>query len=102
QEAVAEVRLRRRARTHARARLREQVELMAVGLRRMDDSRIRAEATARVEQLDGAEVVLGEALLDLPRLLVGVDVQRQPVLGRVGPEPLEPVARGGGGGGGGN
>ena len=30
-----------------------------------------------VEQLDRAQAVLGEALLDLARLLVGVDVQRQ-------------------------
>jgi CDP-diacylglycerol--glycerol-3-phosphate 3-phosphatidyltransferase len=37
--------------------------------------------------------VLGETLLDLSRLLVGVDVQRQLVLCGVAPELLEPVAR---------
>ena len=80
QEAVAEVRLGRRARADARAGGREQVELVAVGVRRVDDGRARAEAAARVEQLDRAQAVLGEALLDLARLLVGVDVQRQLVL----------------------
>ena len=52
-----------------------------------------AEAAARVEQLDRAQTVLGEALLDLARLLVGVDVQRQLVLRGVAAELLEPVAR---------
>ena len=41
----------------------------------------------------GRSAVLGEALLDLARLLVGVDVQRQLVLGGVAAELLEPVAR---------
>src|SRR5262249_16329841 len=36
--------------------------------------------------------MLGEALLDLSRLLVGVDVQRQLVLGGIAPELLEPLA----------
>ena len=77
QEAVAEVRLGRRA-AHTRAPAsREQVELGAVGVRRVDDGRVRAEAAGAVEQLDGPDAVLGEALLDLARLLVGVDVQRR-------------------------
>ena len=94
-EAVAEVRLGRRADADARAGLGEQVELVPVRVRGVDDRRARAEAAARVEQLDRAQPVLGEALLDLARLLVGVDVQRQLVLGGVAPELLEPVARAG-------
>ena len=39
--------------------------------------------------------MLGDALLDLTRLLVRVHVQRQVVLGRVRAEFLEPVARAG-------
>ena len=50
-----------------------------VGVRRVDDGRARAEAAGAVEQLDRPDAVLGEALLDLARLLVGVDVQRQPL-----------------------
>ena len=92
QEAVAEIRLRRRAGAHASAGRGEQVELVAVRVRRVDDGRARAEAAAGVEQLDRPQPVLGETLLDLARLLVGVDVQRQLVLGGVAPELLEPVA----------
>ena len=77
EEAVAEVRLGRRAGAHACAGRREQVELVAVRVRRVDDRRARRQAAARVEQLDRPQPVLGEALLDLARLLVGVDVQRQ-------------------------
>ena len=43
----------------------------------------------------GRSAVLGEALLDLARLLVRVHVQRQPVLRRRSAELLEPVARAG-------
>src|SRR4051794_23906666 len=70
----------------------EKVELMAVCVRRVDDGRARSETTAGVEQLDRSQAVLGEALLDLARLLVGVGVQRQVVLGGVTAELLEPVA----------
>ena len=91
QEAVAEVRLGRRAGAHARAGRREQVELVPVGVRRVHDGGARPQAAARVEQLDRPHTVLGEALLDLSRLLVGVDVQRQLVLGGVASELLEPV-----------
>jgi len=73
-EAVAEVGLGRRAGTDPRASRREQVELVPVGVRCVHDGRARAEATADVEQLDRAQSVLGEALLDLAQLLVGVDV----------------------------
>ena len=64
---------------------------MTVGVRRVHDGRARPEAAARVEQLDRPHTVLGEALLDLARLLVGVDVQRQVVLDGVASELLEPV-----------
>ncbi len=60
----------------------EQVELGAVGVRRVDDGRALAEAAGSREQLDRPAAVLGEALLDLPRLLVRVDVQRQRVRAR--------------------
>jgi hypothetical protein len=46
-------------------------------MRCVNDGRALAQATGPVEQLDRADAVLGEALLDLTRLLVGVHVQRQ-------------------------
>ena len=85
QEAVAEIRLGRRARADPRAALGEQVELVPVGVRRVHDRRARAEAAAVGEELDRPETVLGEALLDLARLFVRVDVQGQLVFGaRIG------------------
>ena len=102
QEAVAEIRLGRRARADPRTGVGEQVELAPVGVRRVDDRRARPEAAAVGEELDRANAVLGEALLDLARLLVGVDVQRQLVLRRVAAELLEPVPRTGANGVGGN
>ena len=95
QEAVAEVRLGRRADADARAGVAQQVELVAVGVRRVHDRRPRAEAALACEQLDRAQAVLGEALLDLARLLVGVHVQRQVVLGGVPPELAQRVGRAG-------
>ena len=56
---------------------------------------VRAEAAGVGQQLDRAAAVLGQALLDLARLLVGVDVERQRLVRRVAPELLEPVARAG-------
>jgi hypothetical protein len=50
-----------------------------------------AEAARAVEAARWADAVLGEALLDLARLLVGVDVQRQTLRGCVAPDLLEPV-----------
>ena len=67
----------------------------AVGVRGVDDGRARAEAARAGEQLDRADAVLGEALLDLARLLVGVHVQRRAARGRVGADLLEPVGRAG-------
>ena len=95
EEAVGEVGLGRRASADRRAALAQQVQLGAVGVRRVDDGRVRPEAAGAVEQLDRPAAVLGEALLDLARLLVGVDVQRQALRRRVAAELLEPVARAG-------
>ena len=74
-EAVAEVRLRGRADADARAGLGEEVELGVVGVRSVDDRRARAEAARLGQELDRPDAVLGQALLDLARLLVGVDVE---------------------------
>src|SRR5262249_20015258 len=92
EEAVAEVRLRRRARADASAGIAEEIELMPVRMRAVNDGRARAEAAALGEQLDRAEPVLGQAFLDLARLLVRMHVQRQRVLRRICAELLEPVA----------
>ena len=93
QEAVAEVRLGGGARAHARARLPEQVELAPVGVRRVHDGGSTSQAAAVGEELDRPHAVLGDALLDLARLFVRVDVQRQTVLVGVAAELDEPVAR---------
>src|SRR5438105_2678673 len=77
EEAVAEVRLGRRARAHARACAGEEIELVAVRVRRVDDGRSLRQTPRAIEQLDRADAVLGQAFLDLARLLVRVDVQRQ-------------------------
>ena len=61
----------------------------------MHDRGMRPEASTFGEQLDRAQAMLGHALLDLPRLLVGVDVQRQSLRGRVAAELDEPLARAG-------
>jgi glycoprotein endo-alpha-1,2-mannosidase len=91
QEAVAEVRLRRRAGADSTVRLAEEVELASVRIGRVDDGRARAEAAAVREELDRAHAVLGHALLDLAWLLVGVNVERQLVLRRVAAELDEPL-----------
>jgi hypothetical protein len=76
-EAVAEVGLRGRADADPRGSVRQKVELAIVGVRGVDDGGSGAEAAGALEQLDGADPVLGKALLDLARLLVGVDVERK-------------------------
>ena len=48
------------------------------GVRSMDDRGARAETAGPAEQLDGSDAVLGHTLLDLARLLVGVDVEDEP------------------------
>ena len=95
QEAVAEVRLGGRADADRGARVAKQVELVAVRVRGVDDRRPRAEAALAREQLDRPQAVLGQALLDLERLLVGVDVKRQLVLGRVPAELAQRLRRAG-------
>ena len=65
---------------------------MRVGVGGVDDRRVRAETAGLRQQLDRPQTVLGEALLDLARLLVGVHVQRQRLARRVGAELLQPVA----------
>src|SRR5205823_5108890 len=77
EKSVAEVCLRRRAGADAGARTCKQVELRAVGMRRVHDRRALAEAAGAIEQLDRADAVLRDALLDLTGLLVGMDVQRE-------------------------
>src|SRR5437667_197357 len=62
-------------------------------MRRMDDRRVRPEAAGLREQLDWTQAVLGDALLDLARLLVGVHVQRQRLRRRVRSEFFQPLAR---------
>jgi CDP-diacylglycerol--glycerol-3-phosphate 3-phosphatidyltransferase len=91
-EAVSQVRLRRRAEADARARVGEQIELVGVGVRPVHHRRSRPEAARISEQLDRANAVLGDAFLDLPRLLVGMNVERQPLTLTVAADLLEPGA----------
>src|SRR5436853_166300 len=93
EEAVGEVRLRRRTGAHTCARVAEEVELAPVGLRGVHDGRARTEAAAVGEELDRAHAVLLLAFLDLARLLVRVHVQRQRLLRGVSAELDEPIAR---------
>ena len=60
-------------------------------MRCVHDCRPLGEATGAVEQFDRPDAVLGEALLDLARLLVRVHVERQPLVDCVAADLLEPV-----------
>jgi CDP-diacylglycerol--glycerol-3-phosphate 3-phosphatidyltransferase len=91
-ETVAEIRFRGRAETDARARVRKQVELVRVGVRPVHHRGSRAEAARVREQFDRPEAVLGDAFVDLARLLVGVNVERQPLALAVAADLLEPGA----------
>ena len=102
EEAVAEVRLGRRADADPGAAVGHQVELGVVGVCGVDDGGARAEAPGSGEELDGPDSVLGEALFDLARLLVGVDVEDELLLVGVASDRLEPVRRAGADGVGGN
>ena len=95
EKAVAEIGLRRRADADRRSVRREQVELGAIRMGRVDDGGALAEATRVGEQLDRPAPVLGETFLDLARLLAGVHVQREPLAVRVPAELLQPVERAG-------
>src|SRR5205823_5697694 len=88
EEAVAEVRLRCRACADPRTRLRDQVQLGAVGVRGVNDRGPFAQAAGALEQLDRADAVLREALLGLARLFVRVNVQRQALGNRIAADLL--------------
>ena len=95
EEPVAEIGLGRRADADAGVGLSDEVELRFVRVGGMDDRRARTEAAALRKQLDRPDAVLLDALVDLARLLVGVDVQRQLVLRGVAADLLEPPGRAG-------
>src|SRR5918992_911891 len=91
-EPVSEVCLRGRTQADERARLGQEIQLVLVGMRRVDDRRPRPETPALGKELDGPETVFGEALLDLARLLVRMDVQDDAFRGRIAAYFLQPVA----------
>ena len=95
EEAVGEIGLGRGAGADCRAAIGEKVELGTIRMRRVHDGDVRPEAAGALEELDRPAAVLREALLDLPRLLVGMDVQREAFGLREAPELLEPFARAG-------
>ena len=83
-EAVAEVRLGRRARRRRARRRRASRSSSASFACVAWTTVVRGPRQPRAgEQLDRSDAVLGEALLDLARLLVGVDVERQALALRV-------------------
>ena len=90
EESVAEVRFRCQACADAGSRLGDEIELAIVRVRGMNDGGSRSEAPCAGEELDRANAVLLEALLDLARLLVGVDVEGQGVLSGIAADLLEP------------
>jgi CDP-diacylglycerol--glycerol-3-phosphate 3-phosphatidyltransferase len=92
EEAVREVGLGGEAGAHGGAGVGEQVELGAVGVRGVHDGHVRTEAPGLFEQLDRPAPVLGEALLDLLRLFVGVHVEGQPLGGGVAADLLQPAS----------
>src|SRR5262245_65970284 len=61
----------------------------------MDDRRPRAQAAVLREELDRPDAVLLDALFDLARLLVGVYVEGELVLGGVAADVREPLGRAG-------
>src|SRR6185295_4972346 len=65
EEAVAEIRLGQGTDADACAGARKERELALVGMRPVDDGRVRAEAAGAREELDWADAVLRQALLDL-------------------------------------
>jgi CDP-diacylglycerol--glycerol-3-phosphate 3-phosphatidyltransferase len=94
-KAVTEIRFRRRTRADPGACARKEVQLGAVGVRGVHDRRALAEAAGVVEQLDRADPMLGDAVFDLARLLVGVDVEWEPLRGGVAADLSEPLGRAG-------
>jgi hypothetical protein len=71
----------------------QEIQLAPVGVRRVDHGRARTEKPGVREELDRTHPVLHYALLDLARLLVGVDVERQLSGARVLPDFLKPPSR---------
>jgi CDP-diacylglycerol---glycerol-3-phosphate 3-phosphatidyltransferase len=94
-EPVAEICLRRRAEADPCPSFREEAELPVVCVSPVDDRRAGPQAAGVREELDRAYPVLGQALLDLPRLLVGVYVEDEAFAIGVCADPLEPVRRAG-------
>ena len=92
--AVAEVALGRRAGRDDRAARGEQRRRRARRRGSPCTTVVRAaEEAGAVQQLDRRAAVLGAALLELARLLVGVDVADQPVGVGVGGDLAQPVGR---------
>ena len=73
----------------------EERELGLVGVRPVHDRRPWAEAAGLGEELDRPHSVLCQALLDLLRLLVRVDVEHEALALRIGADRREPVGRAG-------
>ena len=90
-ETVPEVGLGRRADADGAPVGSEEVELGVVRVRAVDDRRPLAEAAAPRQELYRPQAVLGEALLDLSRLLVGVHVQWERLSLGIRADLLEPV-----------
>src|SRR5215204_5236705 len=90
QEPVAEVPLRGGAGAYGCIVLRQQVQFLSICVRGVNNRGARTEESGPGEQLDGAHPVLRLALLDLARLLVGVDVQGETVTPGVLPDLLQP------------
>src|SRR5262249_47952648 len=92
-EAVTEVRLRRGAKADTRTGVGEQVELAIVGVRGVDDGGARSEAAGLGQELDRPDTVLGEALLDLARLLICMHMHDQLLALGVRADGAKPVRR---------
>jgi hypothetical protein len=71
----------------------DQVQLVLVGVRGVDDCGVRAEEAGLREQLDGPQAVLGEALFDLTLLLVSVDVYREILRTGISSDFFQPRSR---------
>ena len=69
-----------------RLRAGDSVELTGIGVRGVDDGRARAKAARLREQVDRTQAGLGEAFLDLARLLRRVNMEREPFAIRVAAE----------------
>jgi CDP-diacylglycerol--glycerol-3-phosphate 3-phosphatidyltransferase len=94
-EAVAEVRLRRRTEANAGARVGQEVQFPVVCVGCVHDGCAWSEAAGPRKKLDRAKAMLGEALLDLTRLLVGMHVKNELLAFRVAADLFEPFGRAG-------